>query len=125
MGGDAIPGIVIAALTVFGSVLVAKISNPRGRRSSAPPPELPVPGSGEGLSVSPQIWGHLSGKIQDLEGKVDRLTELVERQTERVTFLERLLRTAMRIIRSQSRTLRKAGLPDEPIPAVLVPYSID
>jgi hypothetical protein len=124
MGGDAIPGIVIAALTVFGSVLVAKISNPRGRRT-APPSEVPGPGSIEGLSVSPQIWGHLSGKIQDLEGKVDRLTELVERQTERVTFLERLLRTAMRIIRSQSRTLRKAGLPDEPIPAMLVPYSID
>jgi len=125
MGGDStVLGVIIAVVGVVGSVLVARISTPRSPtpRPDAPPAALPP---GEGLSVSPEIWRSLSGRISELETKVAGLTEAVSKQTERVTFLERLLRTAMRIIRQQQRTLRRAGLPDEEIPRVLLPYSID
>lgn len=122
MGAEnSILGVIIAVLGLMGAVLVAWISRPREPRM---PAELPAT-AGDDLSVSPQILVYFSGRIETLEGKVDHLTALVEQQTERVGFLERLLRTAMRIIRAQSRTLRKAGLPDEQIPAVLMPYSID
>lgn len=124
MGGDStVLGVIIAVVGVVGSVLVARISTPKG--PAIPPVDPPALPPGEELSVSPQIWAHFSGKITTLEGKVDRLTELVERQSERVSFLERLLRMAMRIIRQQSRTLRRAGLPDEEVPLILRPYSID
>lgn len=125
MGGDStVLGVIIAVVGVVGSVLVARISTPKPPAVPAPdaPPALPP---GEGLSVSPEIWRNLNGRIGELEMKVEGLTEAVSRQTERVTFLERLLRTAMRIIRQQSRTLRRAGLQDEEIPRVLLPYSID
>lgn len=127
MGGDStVLGVIIAVVGVFGSVLVAKISTPKQRPSEQDTPAaLPALPAGGELAVSPEIWRDLSGRISELDAKVSHLTEVVERQTERVTFLERLLRTAMRIIRQQQRTLRRAGLPDEEIPRVLLPYSID
>ncbi|NUP24163.1 MAG: hypothetical protein HOZ81_50525 [Streptomyces sp.] len=121
MGSDMVLGIATTALGVLSAVLVAWVARPREPRT---PPE-PRPVAGEGLSVSPEIWRDLSGRISGLEGEVRELKDLVVQQGERVSFLERLLRTAMRIVRAQSRTLRKARLPDEPIPAVLMPYSID
>lgn len=114
-------GIATASLALLSAVLVAWVARPREPRT----PAGSVPPVDDDLSVSPELMLYFSGKIDTLEGKVDRLTALVELQTERVGWLERLLRTAMRIIRAQSRTLRKAGLPDEPIPPALMPYSID
>ncbi|MGW6912612.1 hypothetical protein ACWGB8_02120 [Kitasatospora sp. NPDC054939] len=115
-------GVIIAVVGVFGSVLVARMSVPRGEVGRQV--EVPEPPHDE-LQVSPEIWRHFNNKIGNLETKVDHLTELVEQQTERVTTLTGLVRMAMRIIRRQSKTLRRAGLPDEPIPEVLVPYSIE
>lgn len=122
MGSDStILGVIIAVIGTIGSVLVARISAPRAHR---PEPEAPAAlPAGDGLKVSPEIWRDLSGRISELDAKVSHLTEVVERQTEQVTFLERLLRTAMRIIRRQQATLRRAGLPEEPIPAILMPYA--
>lgn len=113
-------GVIIAVIGTIGSVLVARISAPRAHRTDAP--EVLALAPGEELSVSPEIWRDLSGRITELDAKVSHLTEVVERQTQQVGFLERLLRTAVRIIRRQQVTLRRAGLPEEPIPAILMPY---
>lgn len=121
MGSDStILGVIIAVVGTIGSVLVARISTPRQHHAE---PEMPALPPGDGLKVSPEIWRDLSGRIAELDAKVSHLTEVVERQTEQVGFLERLLRTAMRIIRRQQVTLRRAGLPEEPIPAILMPYA--
>jgi hypothetical protein len=123
MGSDGtVLGVIIAVVGVVGSVLVARISTPR---QPIEPPQFGDAPSHDELQVSPEIWRHFSGKISTLETKVDHLTDLVEKQTERVTTLTQLVRMAMRIVRQQSRTLRRAGLPDEPVPDVLIPYSID
>ncbi|MFJ9952330.1 hypothetical protein [Kitasatospora sp. NPDC091207] len=128
MGGDGagtVLGVVIAVTGVIGSVLVARVSTPRRSLESTAPSEVPqVPGHDE-LQASPEIWQHFSGRISGLESKVDHLTDLVEQQTERVTTLTQLVRMAMRIVRQQSRTLRRSGLQDEPVPDVLIPYSIE
>jgi hypothetical protein len=120
MGADStVLGVVIAVVGALASILVAWVARPRG---TSAPVELPP---GDGLTISPEIWRSLNGRIEQLETTVKTLAEEDSRNKERVTFLERLLRTAMRIIRAQSRTLRRADLPDEQIPARLIPYSID
>jgi hypothetical protein len=113
-------GVLIAVVGTIGSVIVARISTPKSRGDEQPglPPA-------EGLPVSPEIWNTLIDRITGLETEVRSLKDAVELQTGKVTWLERQLRAAMRIIRTQSRTLRRAGLPDEPIPDALIPYSID
>lgn len=123
MGADStgtILGVAIAALGALASVLVAWIARPR---SAAPQPELAA--GEDGLTISPEIWHSLNGRITQLEDKVKILTEEDLKSRERVSFLENLLRCAMRVIRGQSRTLRRHGLAEEPLPAVLVPFSID
>ena len=90
---------------------------------AAPQPELAA--GEDGLTISPEIWHSLNGRITQLEDKVKILTEEDLKSRERVSFLENLLRCAMRVIRGQSRTLRRHGLAEEPLPAVLVPFSID
>lgn len=120
MGADStVLGVVIAVVGALASILVAWVARPRGTSS---PVELPP---GDGLTISPEIWRSLNGRIEHLEATVKTLAEEESRSKERVSFLEGLLRTAMRIIRGQSRTIRKAGLVDEQLPAILVPYSID
>ncbi|MFD9570002.1 hypothetical protein ACFWBI_09170 [Streptomyces sp. NPDC059982] len=122
MGADGtVLGVVIAVVGVIGSVLVARVSAPR------PQPAGPVEGDdgSPALEVAPEIWQHMSGKISTLEGKVDHLTALVEAQTVKVSTLEKLLRQAMRLLRSAHRQLRAAGADPEPVPAELIPYSID
>ncbi|MFE4691280.1 hypothetical protein ACFRH6_14620 [Streptomyces sp. NPDC056749] len=119
-------GVVIAIVGVVGSVLVARISNPRRRDQDderderEPTVEGGNPQSTE-LKVSPEIWR----RFTVLEQKVDHLTALVEEMRERVSALERLLRLAMRIIRRANRRLRAAELPPEEVPAELVRYSIE
>lgn len=120
MGADStVLGVVIAVVGALASILVAWVARPRGHPT---PPEL---GPGDGLTISPEIWHSLTGRIEHLEATVKTLAEEDSKKQERVNFLEGLLRTAMRIIRTQSRTLRRASLQDEPVPAVLRPYSID
>ncbi|MFD3802657.1 hypothetical protein ACFWTC_03290 [Streptomyces sp. NPDC058619] len=122
-------GVVIAVVGVIGSVLVARVSAPKGPQSPVHGPPAAAEGDDDrapgALEVSPQIWSHFSGKITTLEAKVDHLTELVEHQTIRVSTLEKLLRQAMRVIRRANRRLRTAELEPEPIPPELIPYSID
>lgn len=119
-------GVVIAIVGVVGSVLVARISNPRRRDQDDERDEREPAVEGGGpqsteLKVSPEIWR----RFTVLEQKVDHLTALVEEMRERVSTLERLLRLAMRIIRRANRRLRAAELPPEEIPAELVRYSIE
>ncbi|MER5675755.1 hypothetical protein ABT081_02305 [Streptomyces sp. NPDC002238] len=117
-------GVVIAIVGVVGSVLVARISNPRRRDQDDDEREPAVEGGSPQsteLKVSPEIWR----RFTVLEQKVDHLTALVEEMRERVSTLERLLRLAMRIIRRANRRLRAAELPPEEIPAELVRYSIE
>lgn len=126
MGGEnSLWAVLITLIGATASVVVARISRPRVRPDPEDPPTPALVGAPDGLLVSPEIWRDLSGRISGLESEVRGLKDLVIQQGERVNFLERLLRRAMRIIRAQSRTLRKARLQDEPIPAVLMPYSID
>lgn len=122
MGADSgtVLGVLIAALGALASVLVAWIARPR-----AAPPQAELAAGEDGLTISPEIWHSLNGRITQLEDTVKALTEEDLKSRERVSFLEGLLRTAMRVIRGQSRTLRRAGLPDEPIPVALRPFSID
>lgn len=120
MGADStVLGVVIAVVGALASILVAWVARPRGHPT---PPEL---GPGDGLTISPEIWRSLNGRIEHLESTVKTLAEEDSRNKERVSFLEGLLRTAMRIIRTQSRSLRRANLQDEPIPVILRPFSID
>ncbi|WP_327169576.1 hypothetical protein [Streptomyces subrutilus] len=123
MGSDGtVLGVVIAVVGVIGSVLVARVSAPRSQPAGHPePPDEGAPA----LEVSPEIFQHFSGRIRGLEDKVDHLTDLVEAQTVRVSTLEKLLRMAMRIVRRANRRLRAAELEVEPIPAELIPYSIE
>jgi uncharacterized protein involved in exopolysaccharide biosynthesis len=116
-------GVVIAVVGVVGAVLVALISTPRVRTEEAPAPAPAA--TPEGLLVSPEIWRDLSRRITGLETEVHELTVTVKRGEDRMIELDRLLRDALRIIRAQSRTLRRARLPDETLPPALVPYSID
>lgn len=128
MGAEStVLGVVIAVVGVIGSVLVARVSAPKGPRGGgvAVYDESDEDRPPAALEVSPEIWVHFSGKISGLEAKVDHLTTLVEAQTIRVTTLERLLRQAMRLLRSAHRQLRAAGTDPEPVPAELIPYSID
>ncbi|MFD3717287.1 hypothetical protein [Streptomyces sp. NPDC058674] len=112
---------MIAVIGAVAAVLVARVSVPRPQPAGHPEPEDGPPA----LEVSPEIWMHFSGRIRGLEDKVDHLTDLVEAQTVRVGSLEKLLRMAMRVIRRANRRLRAAELEPEPIPAELVPYSIE
>lgn len=118
-------GVVIAVVGVIGSILVARISNPRDRDRDQDDEREPVAEGGLGqpveLKVSPEIWR----RFTVLESKVDHLTALVEEMRERVSALERLLRLAMRIIRRANRRLQRAELPPEEVPAELVRYSIE
>jgi hypothetical protein len=111
---------------VIGSVLVARVSAPRPAPAGPPMPvELDERGSPV-LEVSPDLFTHFSGQIQDLKNKVDHLTTLVEAQTIRVTTLERLLRQAMKLLRAAHKQLRAVGTePDQQVPTELIPYSID
>ncbi|MFE2243921.1 hypothetical protein ACFXCU_30980 [Streptomyces virginiae] len=115
-------GVVIAVVGVIGSVLVARVSAPRAAAAGAPDLD---DDRAPALEVSPEIWRDMSSKITTLETKVDRLTQLVEEQTVRVTALEKLLRQAMRLLRRAHQQLRKAGAEPDPVPAELIPYSID
>lgn len=125
MGAEStVLGVVIAVVGVIGSVLVARVSAPKPLRAGPAGPAA----AGDGppvLEVAPEIWQHMSGKISTLEGKVDHLTALVEAQTVKVSTLEKLLRQAMRLLRSAHRQLRAAGTDPDPVPAELIPYSID
>lgn len=115
-------GVVIAVIGAVGMVLVAKVSIPK---PAAAGPSLGDDDRPVALEVSPEIWRDMSSKISTLESKVDRLTQLVEDQTIRVTALEKLLRQAMRLLRRAHQQLRKAGAEPDPVPAELIPYSID
>lgn len=120
MGSDStVLGVVIAVVGLVGSVLVARISQPR----SAPAPERVQLDAGDAdeLRVSPEIWQ----RFERLERKVDHLTALVETKKAEVSALEKLLRSAMRIVRRQQRRLRAHGERPEDVPLELVPYSID
>ncbi|MEU2730127.1 hypothetical protein ABZ650_20660, partial [Streptomyces griseoviridis] len=110
MGGDGtVLGVVIAGVSVIGSVLVARISTPRPASDRPDPEEVPREGE---LRVSPAIWE----RFAVLEAKVDHLTAIVEEQKEKVGRLDRLLRTAMRIIRRANRRLVAAREVPEEIP---------
>nr|WSS66719.1 hypothetical protein OG284_36855 [Streptomyces sp. NBC_01177] len=124
MGAESgVLGVVIAVVGVIGSILVARISNPRDRDQDDEREPAAEGGLGQPaeLKVSPEIWR----RFTVLENKVDHLTALVEEMRERVSALERLLRLAMRIIRRANRRLRAAELPPEEVPAELVRYSIE
>ncbi|MFE6482387.1 hypothetical protein ACFVGN_05530 [Streptomyces sp. NPDC057757] len=113
---------MIAVVGAIASILVAKVSTPRGVSAGA---DRAVEGedardAGE-LRVSPEIWE----RFAVLEAKVDHLTQLVEQKKEEVTTLERLLRMAMRVVRRANRRLARVGQVPEEVPRELVPYSID
>jgi hypothetical protein len=129
VGGDSqtVLGVVIALIGMVGAVLVARISSPARADPQAVTGRTdgPKPAGPDGLLVSPEIWRDLSGRITSLETEVHELKGVVEQGAARMAELDFLLRAALRIIRAQSRTLRRAGLPDEELPPALVPYSID
>lgn len=127
MGDDqTVLGVIIAVVGCVGAVLVARVSTPRSRED--PPTPAAITGAvatHNGLQVSPEIWRDLVGRISGLEAEVHELKLTIEDVGKDRAQLDQHLRAAMRIVRAQSRTLRRAGLPDELIPPALIPYSID
>ncbi|MFF7365604.1 hypothetical protein [Streptomyces sp. NPDC008125] len=122
MGGEnGLLGVVIAVVGVVGSVLVARISNPkRDQDDDEPAVEAAAPRPTE-LKVSPEIWD----RVVRLESQMEHLTAVVADLSSKVSTLDRLLRQALRILRRANRRLRAADLQPEEVPAELVPYSIE
>lgn len=119
---DASSGVWGAVIALIG--LISMLTT--GRRG---PRDLP-PGAEQGsdkeqLQVSPQIWGRLNDRIGELERKVDHMTAVLEEGQVRESKLRDLLRMAMKVIRQANRRLHAAGQPEEPVPAELIPYSLD
>ncbi|WP_331445877.1 hypothetical protein [Streptomyces xanthochromogenes] len=115
-------GAVVAAIGLIGVIYTGRRGPrpPSGEIQASGPAEV-VEISGQ-LQVSPAIWQDMQGKITRLEQKVDHMTQLMEQGAEREGRLRELLRTAMKVIRRANRRLAAANLPEEPVPAELVPY---
>ncbi|GHB55334.1 hypothetical protein GCM10010331_48950 [Streptomyces xanthochromogenes] len=123
MGADSgLWGAVVAVIGLIGVIYTGRRGPrpPSGEIQASAPAEV-VEISGQ-LQVSPAIWQDMQSKITRLEQKVDRMTDLMEQGEAREGRLQELLRTALKVIRRANRRLIAAGLPEEPVPAELIPY---
>lgn len=121
---DASNGLWGAVVALIGLISLF-VTGRRGPRELPPPPPGQQEVATEQLQVSPQIWGALNNRIGELERKVDHMTEVLEEGQQRESRLRELLRMALKVVRRANKRLHAAGLPEEPVPAELIPYSID
>lgn len=110
MGSESsVLGVVIAVVGVVGSVLVARISNPRHAQQNTPPA-----GDAEGLRIPAEMWQRLTV-----------LERTVDEQRDQIVELDRMLRQAVRLLSRANWRLRANRLPADPIPSELASHSLD
>lgn len=131
MGGTegTVLGVVIAGISVIGSVLVARMSVPKGPAPATSEPAAAAEDNDNrgpvALEVSPEIWRDFNQRVVTLEAEVRQLKGKADEYVGRISGLERLLRLSMRLLRRAHQQLRRAGLEPEPVPVELRPFSID